>query len=72
MAVGVEGEPGRVVAHPALQAYRAGTRLSEERGAGMAQGVEARSRDSGALGSGDEHALAQVVRAYRPSLRPSE
>lgn len=45
VAVGIEGERGGVMAHPALEAKRAGTSVDEHRRAGVAQRVKPAPRE---------------------------
>ena len=66
--VGVEGERGRVVAHPALQAQWAQTGLDEHRRAGVPEGVKADTGQASALGGGDEHAPAQAALIGRAAV----
>lgn len=72
VSVVVQGEGGGVVAHPALQAQWTGALIDEKGSAGVAQGVEARPRDSGALRCGDHHAVAHVAGAQRGAVGADE
>jgi hypothetical protein len=66
VAIGIEGERGRVMAHPALEAQRAGAGVDEHRRAGVAQRVKARPRNAGAMRGRYEHAVAQVAGPQNP------
>jgi hypothetical protein len=59
---------GRVVAHPALQAQRAQTRLDEHRRARVTERVEPHPGQSRAVGGADEHAAAQAALIGRTAV----
>ena len=61
VAVGIQRERGRVMAHPALKAKRAGAGVDEHRRAGVAQRVKARPGNAGAMRGRYQHAVAEVA-----------
>jgi hypothetical protein len=71
VAVGIQGERGGVMAHPALEAQRAGASVDEHRRAGVAQRVKAHPRNAGALRGRYEHAVAQIAGPQRRAPRKS-
>jgi hypothetical protein len=72
MAVVVQRERRGVVAHPALQAQRAGTGVDEQRRAGVAQRVAASPRHTRSFGGRDHHAVAEVARTQHGTLGADE